>query len=98
MEKKVLFFAGTKFKVDYVFDGHKKSHEAILAQTFEEDFVFQVIVISEFEAGLIKGYIHKEFSDIHAVTYNYLYKEAEKMIYSKIIKLEITDFSHSEEI
>ena len=49
MEKKVLFFAGTKFKVDYVFDGHKKSHEAILAQTFEEDFVFQVIAISGFE-------------------------------------------------
>jgi len=97
-EKEVLYFAGTKIRIEYIYDGHHKCHDAILAQIFEEDFVFQIIAISEYEAGLIDGYIRRQFKDIHAVTYDYLYKESEEMIYSKIIKLEIFDDSHSETI
>ena len=94
-ENTILYFAGTKFMVDYIFDGYQKSHEAILAQVFDDEFVFQVIAISEYEAGNIDGFIHKEFENIHAVTYDFLFKEAENMIYSKILKLEIIDDSHS---
>ena len=94
--KAKVYFAGTKFKIDYIFDGRQKCHEAILAQVFDEDLAFQVIAISEYEAGNIDGFIRKQFENAYAVTYDYLFREAEEMIYSKILKLEITDDSHSE--
>jgi len=88
LKKTILYFAGTKFKIEYIFDGQHKSYEAILAQVFEEDYVFQIIAISEYEAGYIKGYIKKEFKNVHAVSYDYLYTELER-IFSTILKFEI---------
>lgn len=45
----------------YKHDGLTEVQDCILAKTFEEDFLFQVISINGHYSGYIEGYIRKQF-------------------------------------
>ena len=88
---KKIYYCGTIFEVKYELEGEIHQHKSILAEIFEEDFVFQVIQINGAHAGCIKGVIHREFEHANCVTYDFLYKELELMCYSKILELTIDE-------
>ena len=51
---------GTVLRINHESDGIIYDEKYILADTYEDDFVFQVISISGYHSGAIEGYIETE--------------------------------------
>ena len=98
MKNQKIYFEGTKIKVNYLIEGINKTHTSILATNFEDEFVFQVICLNDSDAGNVDGFIHSQFKNAKAVTYDFLIKELEEMVYQKIISFEILDDNYSSSI
>ena len=93
-----LYYRGTIFEVTYEREGRIETHQSILAQTFDEGFVFVVVQINEYHAGCIDGYIHSQFEYVIAVTQSFLQKELARQCYSNILKFQIITEDHSETV
>lgn len=90
-----VYYKGTCFFVEYVSNGVQYKRHLLLAETFEEEMVFQVIEIKGYDAGLIRGYIPKEFDNAKCVTLPFLYEMISRFVFSNIIKIKITNYLHS---
>lgn len=91
-----IYYKGTSFSVEYYLDGvHYKRH-LLLAETYEEGMVFQVIETKGYDAGMIRGYIPKEFNDAKCVTLQFLYEIIDRFVFPNIMKIKITNHLHSE--
>ena len=93
-----LYYRGTIFEVTYDWEGRIDTHQSILVETNDEDFVFVVVQINEHHAGCIDGYIHSQFEHVNAVTQSFLQKELVRQCYSNILKFHIITEDHSETI
>ena len=85
---------GTILKVGYVKDsGVYEEVNCILVQCFEENFVFQVIIINGDDKGTIKGVIYKEFRDFkeNYCTWNHLESELNVRVYGNVKSIEIIE-------
>lgn len=96
MKRQRVYYKGTRFWVKYSIDGITHRRFLLLAETYEENMVFQVIEERGYDAGLIRGYIPKEFNDAMFVTYSHLNRMACKYIFPNISKLWILNCGHSE--
>ena len=93
-EKLKYFGIGTKFYVEYEHDGVIESQKCILAKTFEDNFLFQVITIEVYHSGEVEGYISKQFDNNNTEMRNFctlcfLQSELEKKVFPNIKKMEI---------
>lgn len=71
-----MYREGSVLKFDYEHDGLvEKGHLFILANTFEEDFAFQIICIKGYHAGTLEGYIRKESNESEKISKDHLVKE-----------------------
>ncbi|MCB0655576.1 MAG: hypothetical protein KDC57_05535 [Saprospiraceae bacterium] len=52
---------GTRLRVVYTHDGITESQTCILANTFEDPFLFQVISIDGYHSGSVEGYIRRQY-------------------------------------
>jgi len=86
-----VYYKGTYVYVKYVSEGVVRERYLLLAETYEEEMVFQVIEIGGYDAGLIRGYIPKEFNDAKCVTFPFLKKMMERFVFPNIIKIRITN-------
>src|SRR5690554_6588742 len=92
-EKLKYFGVGTKLYVEYEHDGVIESQKCILAKTFEDDFLFQVITIEGYHSSEIEGYISKQFDKTNIkmrnfCTWDFLQSELEKKVFPNIKKIE----------
>lgn len=84
---------GTKFYVTYKHEGIVDEELCILADTYEVEFLFQVVVITGYYAGVIEGYIEYQFKENDNrkkfCTIHHIKKQLKKRIYSEIIDFNI---------
>ena len=90
-----IYYKGTCFSVEYNSDGTHYKRHLILAETYEEGMVFQVIEIKGYDAGIIRGYIPNEFNDAKCVTLPFLVEMISRFVFPNIIKIRITNHLHS---
>lgn len=93
-----IYYKGTCFSVEYNSDGVHYQRHLLLAETYEEGMVFQVIETKGYDAGVIRGYIPKEFNDAKCVTLSYLYEMIGLFVFPNITKIKITNYLHSESL
>ena len=93
-----IYYKGTCFSVEYDSDGVYYKRHLLLAETYEEGMVFQVIEIKGYDAGIIRGYIPKEFNDAKCVTLPFLYDMISRFVFPNIIKIKITNHLHSDSL
>jgi|SRR5690606_26768085 len=74
---------GTIIKVKYKHDGIEENQLCILADVFEEEYLFQVISINGYHSGSIEGYVRKQFFDDkqYSCTISYLIEQLEKNVF-----------------
>lgn len=78
MQKNILlenrkFYRGTIFTISYFWD-KKECDSFLLAECWDENYIFQIVCISGYNAGTVLGYIKKgTLSGTHrAITYEEL--------------------------
>lgn len=87
---------GTQFIIEYEHDGITESQKCILAKTFEDDFLFQVITIDGYHSGTIEGYISRQFEKTNLkkanlCTWEFLQSELKKRVFQNIKKIQILE-------
>jgi hypothetical protein len=85
---------GTIFNVCYKHDGVMEEQQCILSNTYEEDFLFQVVVIKGYHAGQIDGFIEYQFpkndhKKRNFCTLRHLRRQLINRVYSNITVLDI---------
>lgn len=69
----VMYKAGQVIIFDYEHDGVvEKNHKFILADSHDSDYIFQLICIEGYHAGVIEGYISKENGLEHQIREEHL--------------------------
>ncbi len=93
-----IYFQGTVYEASYKCDSGVETHQSILAVSFEEGFVFQVVQINEYYAGEIEFMIPRQFEHVNAVTYSFLLNELTKRAHGEVSDLKIITDQHCETI
>ncbi len=78
-----IYFRGTKIELIDNTDNQNERRLFILAETFERDYVFQMIIIEGYHAGQCLGYIKVELGlgqKVSGVTYTHLLSELKRNI------------------
>lgn len=77
-------YIGLRFKILDKTIGKDLLRECLLVESFESDYVFQIVCISGYDSGKILGYVKKQedLSEINVdgVTREYLIKELHRNI------------------
>lgn len=92
MGKNKYIKIGTILKIIYN-NGYKVEQECILANTFDKQELFQVIVIKGYHCGEIDGYISRQFDDErrNCCTYAHLEKQLKERVYESIVSIDYID-------
>ena len=90
-----LISCGVKLQVIYMHDGLAVVQDCILAKTFEEDFLFQVISINGHYSGYIEGYIRKQFDSnsekVNSCTGDHLVNQLNEYVFPNIQSIKILE-------
>jgi hypothetical protein len=91
-----FYNCGTQLLVLYKHDGVLISQHCILAKTFEDDFLFQVISIGGYYSGMIEGYIRKQFDEnekdkANLCTGVHLEEQLNKWVFQNIQSIKIVE-------
>ena len=86
--------SGTKLRVVYTHDGIRENQICILANTFEDDKLFQVISINGYHAGSIEGYIRRQYdlknlNKTNICSGAHLQQELEERVFQNIETIEV---------
>lgn len=87
------FGVGTILKIIYNWEGQKKVSNCILAMTFDEQEVFQIIETHGDNAGYIKGYIERQFNDYrgHFCTWEHLEQQLRERVFGDVQSIQIIE-------
>ena len=91
-----LYKSGTKLNVVYSHDGIEENQICILADTFEESFLFQVISIDGYHAGCVEGYIKRQYgvNDLdktNVCTGSHLQNELKERVFQNIKSVSLIE-------
>jgi hypothetical protein len=79
-----LDYFGLKFKLLDKTSGKEQLRECLLVESFEDDYVFQIVCITGYDSGRLLGYVKKPRGDnqnrVHGVARQYLIKELHRNI------------------
>lgn len=79
---------GSIFNVKYKYDGRKNEEKFILARSDMPERLFQIIIVYDYYAGTIAGYISYQFDNVLSCSFEHLKKELEICVYGKVLELD----------
>lgn len=94
MQLEEHYGCGTKLRVVYSHDGVTEDQICILANTFEDNFIFQVISINGYHAGSIEGYVRRQYDQSELDRTNtcsgfHLKEELKERVFQNIESIEL---------
>lgn len=72
MEEPSLLYRGTSFEFCLQ---NKESQKYMLVELYEDDFVFQIVCLTGYYAGVVEGLVINELLSAKAITIEHLKKE-----------------------